>query len=176
MNNDLVDVEAIISGICIDLKYSTRDNFVGTAVYDFKNCLLHKDAASNLVLVQNELKGMELELKVFDGYRPMRAQQLFWEILPDPRYISDPKLGGRHTRGTAVDVTLIFSGTKKELAMPSAFDDFSEKSHRGYMGGSKEEIFNRKLLQDVMGRHGWVGLATEWWHFDLVGWEGYPVI
>jgi D-alanyl-D-alanine dipeptidase len=176
MNKDLVDLESIIPGICIDLKYSTADNFLAAVVYDFKTCLLHKDGSLHLLDVQNELKAMGLELKVFDGYRPMRAQQLFWEKLPDPRYISDPKLGGRHTRGTAVDVTLIFSGTKKELAMPSAFDDFSEKSHRGYVGASKEEIFNRELLQDVMGRHGWVGLPTEWWHFDLVGWESYPVI
>jgi D-alanyl-D-alanine dipeptidase len=89
--------------------------------------------------------------------------------------VSDPRKGGRHTRGTAVDLTLI-TQNGEELPMPSGFDDFSEKAHRTYMDCSPEEIKNRELLEEIMEKHGFVGLPTEWWHFDLVGWEAYPPI
>ena len=58
--------------------------------------------------------------------------------------------------------------------MPSAFDDFSERAHRNYMKTSKEAISNRQLLEVVMQKHGFIGIPSEWWHFDLKGWEKYP--
>lgn len=171
----LVNISSIIPGIHIDLKYASSDNFTGEIVYDFQDCLLHQTAALLLKEVQMELQEMGLSLKIWDGYRPFKAQEKFWELVPDPRYVSNPKKGGRHTRGTAIDLTLV---TKEglELPMPSKFDDFSEKAHRDYMGASKEEIQNRELLRQVMEKHGFIGLPTEWWHFDLVGWMNYPPI
>ena len=60
--------------------------------------------------------------------------------------------------------------------MPSDFDDFSERAHRDYQGGTAEQRRNRQVLEDVMTKHGFVGYPTEWWHFDLKGWEKYPVL
>lgn len=172
---DLVDVQSIAKNIQIELKYATTDNFTGQVVYDFQRCFLVKEAALRLGTIQTELESLGLGLKIWDGFRPIAAQWKFWELVPDERYVSDPRKGGRHTRGTAVDVTLITSDGQ-ELPMPSAFDDFSEKAHRTYMLSSDEEIRNRELLQEVMERHGFIGLPTEWWHFDLKGWESYPPI
>lgn len=171
--SELVDIQAFIPGIQVDLKYATTDNFTGQVVYEFNQCLLHKDAALKLRDVQAELETMDLSLKVWDGFRPMAAQWKFWEIIPDERYVSDPRKGGRHTRGTAVDVTVV---TKDgiELVMPSAFDDFSEKAHRNYMNISFDAIQNRELLEAVMLKYGFIGLSTEWWHFDLIEWKNYP--
>lgn len=175
MSNTLVDIQSIIPSIQIDLKYATKENFTGRVVYDFDRCLLLKKATLQLLKVQKELQKQKLALKVWDGFRPLAAQEAFWKILPDERYISDPKKGGRHTRGTAIDLTLISEGGI-ELRMPSLFDDFSEKAHRDYMDATKEEIKSREILQTVMEKHGFIGLPTEWWHFDLVGWEQYPPI
>jgi D-alanyl-D-alanine dipeptidase len=116
---------------------------------------------------------MGLGLKVWDGFRPMAAQWKFWELVPDERYVSDPRKGGRHTRGTAVDLTLI-TKEGQELLMPSEFDDFSEKAHRDYKEAPLEAIWNRELLREVMESHGFEGLPSEWWHFDLKGWKDYP--
>ena len=58
--------------------------------------------------------------------------------------------------------------------MPSDFDDFSNRAHRDYPGGTAGQRRNRQLLQDTMQRHGFIGFPTEWWHFDLQGWEAYP--
>ncbi len=170
---ELVDLQAFIPQVQIDLKYATPDNFTQQVVYTFPCCLLIKDAALYLKDVQAELEPMGLGLKVWDGFRPMAAQWKFWELVPDERYVSNPTKGGRHTRGTAIDLTLI-TKDGEELVMPSAFDDFSEKAHRNYMEASEEAIKNRKLLETIMEKHGFVGLATEWWHFDLAGWENYP--
>ena len=175
MNPILVDVYTFIPNIHIDLKYATSDNFTGEVVYDCQRCLLHKDTALRLQGAQYEFERIRLSLKIWDGYRPLEVQQKFWNLVPDPRYVSDPQKGGRHTRGTAVDLTLI-TKDGHELPMPSAFDDFSQRAHRNYMGGNQEEIQNRELLKNIMEKHGFIGLPTEWWHFDLIKWEDYPPI
>lgn len=175
MPSELVEIQAVAPNVKIDLKYATKDNFTGQIVYNFQRCLLLQEAALRLKEVQNELETIGLSLKIWDGFRPVAAQWKFWELVPDERYVSDPRKGGRHTRGTAVDLTLI---TKEglELPMPSGFDDFSEKAHRTYTECSAEEMKNREFLQQIMEKHGFIGLPTEWWHFDLVGWEAYEPI
>ena len=174
MDSELIDVQSLIPQIQIDLKYATPDNFTGQIVYNFRRCLLVKEAVLRLHEVQSELESLGLGLKIWDGFRPMAAQWKFWELVPDERYVSDPRKGGRHTRGTAVDLTLVKDG--QELPMPSAFDDFSEKAHRNYPSATSEEISNRALLQSLMEKHGFLGMDTEWWHFDLTGWESYSPI
>lgn len=86
------------------------------------------------------------------------------------------KISGRHTRGTAVDLTLINLSTGVELEMPSDFDDFSERAHLNYTGGLPVALQNRDLLVRTMAKHGLIAWRNEWWHFDLVDWEKYPVI
>jgi D-alanyl-D-alanine dipeptidase len=171
----LIDIQTVNPKITIDLKYATAENFTGQVIYDFQKCLLLKDVAEALGFVQQELEESGLGLKIWDGYRPMAAQWKFWELIHDERYVSDPRKGGRHTRGTAVDVTLI-DQTGRELPMPTPFDDFTEKAGADYMGVSDEAIQNRALLRKIMEKHGFAALQTEWWHFDFLGWQQCPPI
>jgi D-alanyl-D-alanine dipeptidase len=144
-------------------------------LYPFPRLWLQRDTARALAAVQRDLARRGLGLKVFDAYRPLGVQWMMWDLIRDERYVSNPaKNKGRHTRGTAVDVTLI-DKRGRELPMPSDFDDFTEKAHRSYEGGTAEQRRNRALLQDVMTRHGFLPFPDEWWHFDLDGWERYPV-
>ena len=175
VNSELMDIQSLIPTIQVDLKYATTDNFTGQIVYQFSRCLLLKEAALKLRDVQEELELIGLGLKIWDGFRPVAAQWTFWELVPDERYVSDPEKGGRHTRGTAVDLTLI-TKEGQELLMPTDFDDFSERAHQDYTGSSNEAIKNREFLREMMERHGFKGLLTEWWHFDLIGWQNYPPI
>lgn len=167
----LVDIQKLIPNIRVDLLYATPNNFTKETIYDFTCCLLVEEAALKLKRAQEEIESIGLGFKVWDGYRPLSAQEKFWSILPDERYISNPKKGGRHTRGTAVDLTLVTLKEGQELPMPTPFDEFTERAHRSWQGGTKEELANREFLQEVMERHGFIGLPTEWWHFDLIGWE-----
>ncbi len=96
--------------------------------------------------------------------------------MPDTRYVSDPRNGGRHTRGTAVDVTLIQKNTGKELAMGTGFDNFTEKAWSAYANLPEHILTNRKILRDIMEKYGFKGIKTEWWHFDFNNWHMYPVL
>lgn len=127
-------------------------------------------------MVQKELHHHQLGIKIWDGYRSMTAQKKLWEICPDTKYVCPPHKGGRHTRGTAVDLTLVDLKTNKEVPMPTEFDNFTHKAWSDYQDLPNEVKKNRTLLQKVMQKHGFETLKTEWWHFDLKGWEQYPIL
>src|SRR3546814_12850689 len=55
-----------------------------------------------------------------DAFRPVEAQWALWNHTPDPNYVADPRKGGPHTRGAAVDLTLLRDGAP--LDMGTAFD------------------------------------------------------
>lgn len=180
-NADLVDINKIDSTIVTDIKYATKGNFTGQIIYLSSICYVHKDAARTLSNVQKELSSMKLRLKIWDGYRSPAAQQKLWDLCaaryPDEKereqYVGNPKKGGRHTRGTAVDVTLV-DEKGNELEMPTSFDDFSTKAWTTDTTCSAEAQKNRKLLHDIMIKHGFESIKSEWWHFDLKGWQRYP--
>jgi zinc D-Ala-D-Ala dipeptidase len=173
--HSLIDIQKVIPNIKLDIRYATTNNFTKKAIYPIAKCFLQKPAALALKKVENELKSIGLGLKVFDGYRPLSIQHIFWEIMPDERYVANPKNGSRHNRGCAVDVTLI-RPDGSDLMMPTEFDDFTEKAHSNYIDLPKEIIQNRTLLRRIMERHGFTALPTEWWHFDFKGWEKYPLL
>jgi D-alanyl-D-alanine dipeptidase len=173
--DELVDVEKVIPGIVLDIRYATTNNFTGQVLYPAARCCLRREAAGNLKAVQDELRGMGLALKIFDGYRPLSVQKKMWAVYPNPDFVADPAKGSRHNRGAAVDLTLIkLDGT--EVPMPTPFDDFTEKAHRHYMELPPEVIRNRELLERVMAEHHFRGLDTEWWHFDFNNWEKYGIL
>jgi hypothetical protein len=73
------------------------------------------------------------------------VQKKLWNLVPDERYVADPMKGSRHSRGAAVDVSLVdVSG--RELPMPPDYDGFTERAHRDYMRLPVASIKNRALL------------------------------
>jgi zinc D-Ala-D-Ala dipeptidase len=172
----LVELITINARITLDVRYATTNNFTGKVVYPSARCFLQEPAALALADVQVELERQGLGLKVFDGYRPLSVQKIFWNICPDTRYVANPAKGSKHNRGTAVDLTLVDIKTGQELIMPSGYDDFTEKAHRNYATMSSEARKNCKLLEDIMTKYGFVPMATEWWHFDWNDWKQYPIL
>ena len=88
------------------------------------------------------------------------------------QYLAPPARGSIHSFGMAVDVTLV-DMRGRELDMGTPFDDLSERSHpalesallaRGELRVLHVE--NRQLLRDAMRHGGWIGINSEWWHFD----------
>lgn len=173
-DSDLVDVQSINPRIVVDIRYAMANNFVGRPVYTRAKCFLRRKVAMKLDLVQKQLEKIGLGLKLWDGYRPLSVQKIFWETFPDEKYIAPPSKGSRHNRGAAVDLTLV-DKEGRELRMPTDFDDFSIKAHRNFERLPKDVIHNRQLLESIMCQHGFVPLATEWWHFDDSEGEKYPI-
>lgn len=160
--------------IRLDIRYASTRNFTGQAVYSDARCRLRRSVAQRLVRVQAALSAQGLALKIFDCYRPLSVQRKFWRLVPDPRYVADPKQGSRHNRGAAVDLTLVTSAGD-QVAMPTDFDDFSHKAHRNFSQLPAAAIRNRGLLQVAMEREGFIPLPTEWWHFDAPDWRRFPI-
>lgn len=173
---DLVDITQVIPTIELDIRYATTNNFTHQQIYTQACCYLRSEVAYALKEVQDELATMGLGLKIWDGYRPHHVQFKLWQIVPDARYVAEPHKGSRHNRGAAVDLTLIRLDTKQELEMPTGFDDFTEQAWRSCHDISALAKKNRQLLEDVMMKHGFIGLETEWWHFDYKDWQQYPLL
>lgn len=176
-----------------EIRYYSTYNFIGERIdgYEAPCALLTKEAARALKAASNELFVQGYRLKVFDAYRPACAVKQFvlWgiedtDIRMKPYFYPDlPKqelfLRGyiakqsSHSRGSAVDLTLLDMKTGKEVDMGSPFDLFSEVSHPDYRGITPEQYENRMLLQKVMVRNGFAPIDCEWWHFCLKD-EPYP--
>ncbi len=167
-------IESDPPAVQVDVVYATPDNFMGRTLYDAPIFALIEETIVALKKAKAKLKEHGFGLLLWDGYRPFGVQALMWDLIQDERYVSDPyKTGGRHTRGTAVDLTLT-DASGHSLQMPTPFDDLTEKASYGYSKLSKEVLQRRELLCRVMEESGFVRFPTEWWHFDLVGWETHP--
>jgi len=174
VEHNLVNVGMIYPALLQEIRYATTYNFTGRTLYPFPTAFVHRDVATALQKVQEELGWEGLGLKIYDGYRPISVQAKMWSLVPDERYVSDPgKSKGKHTRGTAVDVTLV-DRIGNDLKMPTAYDDFTEKAHRFSKKWSALERKNSLKLEAVMKKHGFTPFPYEWWHYDYKDWEKYP--
>ncbi len=172
-NNRLMNLEAIIPGVQLDIRYATANNFTGQKVYDSAMAFLRLAPAKALLQVQNELKAQNLGLRVYDAYRPYTITIKFYEIYKDTNFVAAPWLGSRHNRGCAVDVSLIDLNTQQEIPMPTEYDDFTAKAKPDYADLPDSVKANRKLLIDIMAKYNFEVHHSEWWHFDYTGWDKY---
>ena len=159
----------------LDIRYATENNFTKKILYPTAKAKLRREAAESLASVQKELRMKNLRLKIYDGYRPLAIQWKLWEIVPNEDFVANPKKGSKHNRGAAVDLTIIDS-LGNELEMPTGYDDFTEKASQEYMNLSENALKNRALLKDVMTRHGFQPIKSEWWHYDFRGWEQFDIM
>ena len=185
----------LVPGIVQEIRYYSTYNFMGERVdgYEVPVALLTKEAARALKTVANEVNVQGYRLKAFDAYRPAGAVRHFvmWGIedldlrmkpyfYPDLEKQELFKQGyiasqSSHSRGSAVDLTLLDMRTGKEVDMGSPFDLFSEASHPDSRAVTDEQYENRMFLQSVMTRNGFLPIDCEWWHFSLRD-EPYPDI
>lgn len=165
-DEDMVRVADYVPGILTELKYSTGDNFTGQVIYSFQDVYLRYGTVKKLRDAQEAFGEVGLRLKIWDGFRPVSAQFQLWEAYPDANFVANPEKGySNHTRGNAVDVTLV-DENGQELEMPTEFDNFSPKADRDYSDCTDTQRENAMLLQDVMEKNGFSGYFGEWWHFD----------
>ena len=203
LNNSKIALEMDPSGFVLlsdyvphivqEIRYFSTYNFIGERIdgYEEPCALLTKEAARALKAVRNEVIVHGYRLKVFDAYRPacavkqfvlwgiedqdIRMKQYFYPELEKQELFKKGYIAKKssHSRGSAVDLTLLDMKTGKELDMGSPFDLFSEMSHPDSKELTEEQYENRMLLQNVMVRNGFVPIDCEWWHFSLEN-EPYP--
>lgn len=167
-----------IAGIAVDLRYAGPNNFLGRDLYSAHDCAwLHMEAAAALerVVAWLAVKRPGARVLVLDALRPQRVQQELWDALAGTdlqMYLAEPGRGSIHSYGMALDVTIL-DEAGAELDMGTGFDDMTELSHpaleEGFLARGDltiDQVANRQLLRDAMFQAGFVGIRTEWWHFD----------
>ena len=182
-----------VPGIVQEIRYYTTYNFVGDRIdgYEEPCALLTREAARALKAVSGEVNAQGYRLKIFDAYRPacavrhfvlwgiedldLRMKPYFYPDLEKQELFKRGYIAARssHSRGSAVDLTLLDMETGKEVDMGSPFDLFSELSHPDSRTVTQEQYDNRMLLRRAMLRNGFAPIDCEWWHFALAQ-EPYP--
>ena len=164
--NGFVDIQAADPSIGLDIRYATTDNFTRAKIYDCARCLLRPEAAHALEKAHRTLQQQGLGLKMFDCYRPRPYQQRLWDKVPNPDYVTPPAKGSMHSRGAAVDLTIV-DANGQELDMGTPYDFFGPKAHYDYTQLPGKVLANRRLLRQTMEAAGFQGIRTEWWHFSF---------
>ncbi len=188
-----VSISEAVPDVILEIRYYSTYNFIGDRIdgYEAPVALLTREAAAALKKASDELLPRGFRLKIFDAYRPQMAVDHFmrWaEDAADTRMkacfypevdkralIPEGYIARRsgHSRGSTVDLTLFDMRAGREVDMGGPFDYFGELSHPDFDGVSGEQKAARMLLRDVMTRHGFRPLSTEWWHFTLIN-EPFP--
>ena len=182
-----VDITTLLPKVILDVRYATENNFVGTRIdgYESPRCYLTRQAATALSKAYKELQIQGHRLRIYDCYRPQRAVNHFirWakdlsdqkmkkvyypnevkETLFDKGYIASRS---GHSRGSTLDLTI------EGLDMGTAWDYFGDASHTAYPQITPKQQANRRLLLDLMAKHGFKNYSKEWWHFTLKN-EPFP--
>jgi len=170
---ELADVHAEDSTIVIESRYATTNNFTGAILpgYEANKAYLRREAAEALHRVQQRLQSGGMGLKIFDGYRPVRATQAMVEWARrtgQMHLIQDGYIASRsrHNLGLAVDLTLVdFSVGGREVDMGTPFDTFSEQAH--WANAEGRTMRYRQLLRRVMEAEGFKQYDQEWWHYSF---------
>ena len=172
---DLVEITSTGSDVEIDLVYATKRNFTGQPIYRMATCLLHRDGLEARNRAVELARVLSLRLRIFDALRPSEAQWKLWADSPNPKFVADPRRGSPHSRGVAVDLTLVdLDG--EALDMGTEFDDFTPLSHHGNLQVGEHIQRNRALLLGIMTAAGWDFYRNEWWHYQLFNSGSYKLL
>ena len=169
----LVEITPEAYGVEIDLRYATADNLTGKPIYRRAACHLLPEAAEALARAVRIAAPLGYRLRLYDAFRPVEAQWALWNAMPDPNYVADPRKGGPHTRGAAVDLTLI-GPDGAPLDMGTGFDDLRPLSHHGVTDIPAAAQRNRVTLLGIMTAAGWDFYRNEWWHYQLFESRRFP--
>ena len=176
--NGMVDIQQVAPDIRVDLKYATKDNFIGANMYgQLRRAYLHPNLAKALARAQQALTKERpgYRFLVYDAARPQSVQRRMYQAVagtPKKIYVAAPERGGRHNYGVAVDLTIVDT-SGKPLDMGSSFDHFGEEAHLGNEEArvragifNKEVPANRSLMRRLLGAEGLRPYDKEWWHYQ----------
>ena len=166
----LVDVRTLDSTISVEARYATTNNFTGAILpgYQANRALLRREAAAALARVQARLRREGLGLRVYDGYRPVRATlaMVSWAERSGNTWVLEQGYvarRSRHNQGVAVDLTLIDLASGAPLEMGTPFDTFAPSAHTANATGLARD--NRQRLKHAMEAEGFTNYDQEWWHY-----------
>lgn len=195
--NNLPDGFVIVSNVVPDviqeIRYYSTYNLIGKRLdsYNAPIAILNKESANALKNAAEDFNSQGYYIKIFDAYRPQTAVNNF---ISWAKNINDTKMKNifypnvnkkelfslgyiaeksAHSRGSALDMTLIDMKSGKEIDAGSPYDFFDEISHHGTDKITEEQDKNRLIIKNTMERNGFSAYPNEWWHYTLNN-EPYP--
>ncbi|SLN19528.1 D-alanyl-D-alanine dipeptidase [Oceanibacterium hippocampi] len=174
MTELLVDIAGQFD-VEIDIRYAGDNNFTGAPVYTRPGCYLNPEAAGLLERAVALARPLGFRFRVFDAFRPTEAAWALWHHTPDPEFLADPRRGSPHSRGAAVDLTLV-DGDGRPLDMATDFDAFLPQAHHARTDIPVDAQRNRALLLGIMTAAGWDNYRNEWWHYQLFEPRRFPLL
>ena len=210
-------VKDFLPNIQVNIRYATPFNFYGEVLPGYESNVAMGSTAliQGLVLAQEQLTSLGYDMVLYEVYRPKQAGFALYEWAqtheapaPGTQEAYFPQLSkntlfeqgyiarqSSHTRGGAVDLTLIPRGQMLHSLqactrvlkdgrpivylddgtcdMGTHFDFLDEASHGYSPLISNFATRNRVLLNQVMTACGFKGYSKEWWHYQLVN-EMFP--
>jgi len=173
--NALINLKEFIPPVQVKLAYASKNNFTKTQLYPCNKCFVRYKVAKALLEVQEELEAKKMQLIFYDCYRPYHVQKTMFEKFPVKGYVAPPQGGSIHNRGLAVDLSIL-DKSGKELNMGTGFDELSIKSNHTYTGFADTILNNRIFLKNLMIKHGFSPIRSEWWHYNFCPTHQFPVI
>lgn len=171
----LIPLEGYVTNLKKDIKYARSDNFMNRALYKQSAAFLRKQVADQLELAAFDFAKLGLGILVYDAYRPYSITIEMWNGTREKAYVANPRIGSRHNRGAALDITLYRLSDQQTLDMGTDYDAFVPSAAPTYGQLTNEVLNNRKLLFDIMKKHGFTPHPEEWWHFDYQGYADFPI-
>ena len=182
----------------IDMMYARSDNMLGRPVYQEigygNQAWMHPDVAAALLSLVPVLELSDLKMRICDAYRPPLAHECMVEIIPIKGFFKADYRESNHCHGTALDVCLtdlqgnnLFYPCAVDAYEPrfqqqvaagefSAFQQHLQKARHDYTDAPEDAIANREFLKQLMENHGFECIPHEWWHYNIKGWQNYPVV
>ena len=185
-SSDFVVLADEIPDLQQEIRYYSAYNFVGARIdgYEEPVALLTREAAAALKNAAADFRAAGYVIKVYDAYRPQRAVNHFVRWVQDPNATSMkayfyPLLGkdkllheyiatkSGHSRGSAIDMTVVNMKTGLILDTGEHFDYFGVRSHHDFTGVTPQQQANRAFIKKIMEKNGFNSLLEEWWHYSL---------
>jgi zinc D-Ala-D-Ala dipeptidase len=177
-DSTFVNIKHVDPTILVELRYAGPNNSIHRPLYPARMpAMVRFSVAQRLAYAQKYLKAHGYGLKIWDAYRPKAVQEKLWDAIRNNDYVADPRErhGSMHTRGAAVDATLV-NANGQEVPMPTEFDNFTPAAMLYYQGPDPTIRLNLMILQKGMARAGFYGSRTEWWHFCAGNWKTYDPV
>ena len=187
IHSDFVEIMSSPPNVYIDVRYATSNNFVGKPLIGYKTekIFLTKAAADSLQKAIQLLDRLGYGIIIYDGYRPQKtvnmfvswSQQLndtikklaFYPNVDKNNLFKEGYIASKsgHSRGSTIDIGLVYQSSGKVVEMGTAFDFFGPESAPKYQEISKDQREKRLILRNAMLLAGFKPIETEWWHFTL---------
>lgn len=187
MQPGFVYVDRVAPRVRVNLKYAGCDNFIGRPLdgYHGKRAILRTQAASALKKISDDLYRQGYLLEIYDAYRPHTAvldiarwganpadqamKARYYPNIDKARVFGDNYVRNfsEHSRGVAVDATLLDARTGKPIDMGGHHDLLDPSSATNSPLVTRTQHNNRMLMKQAFEKHGFVNYAPEWWHYRL---------